>query len=120
MGYLDGMTSERIDALGNSNISAAAARYLPAAARSPPPPVEVLPMRSAEDVARWERLDDVIMGGQSSSGLEAAADGSGAVWRGELVVEGGGFCGARAGVRRHPWLGLTSAWQPLQIGRAHV
>ena len=28
------------------------------------------------------RLDDVIMGGQSSSGLAAAEDGSGAVWTG--------------------------------------
>lgn len=35
------------------------------------------------------------MGGNSSSGLAPAADGSGAVWRGDLVLEGGGFCGAR-------------------------
>jgi hypothetical protein len=35
------------------------------------------------------------MGGQSSSGLAPAADGSGAVWTGDLIVEGGGFCGAR-------------------------
>jgi hypothetical protein len=93
MGYLDGMTSERVDGGGVAAIAAAAAAFLP-------PPrletVEVLPMRSAEDLARWQRLDDVIMGGASSSGLAPAGDGrSGAVWRGELVVEGGGFCGAR-------------------------
>ena len=37
----------------------------------------------------WERLDDVIMGGQSDSGLQAAAEGQtpGAVWRGDLITQ---------------------------------
>ena len=58
---------------------------------------EVLPMRSEEDLMAWGRLDDVIMGGRSSSGL-APAEG-GAVWSGELITEGGGFCGTRTQAR---------------------
>lgn len=49
-------------------------------------------MRSAEDLALWQRLDDVIMGGQSSSGLAPAADGSGVVWTGAA-----GRCGPHYG-----------------------
>lgn len=60
----------------------------------------VLPMTSEADLAKWERLDDVIMGGQSSSTLGLALDGSGAVFSGDLIVEGGGFCGARTKVRQ--------------------
>ena len=58
----------------------------------------VLPMASDADLAVWERLDDVIMGGQSSSSLTAAGDGSGADFSGDLIIEGGGFCGARTKV----------------------
>lgn len=50
----------------------------------------VLPMRSAEELGVWQRLDDVIMGGSSDSGLEALPEGAevaGAVWRGNLIVE---------------------------------
>ncbi|KAL4457749.1 hypothetical protein ABPG75_012614 [Micractinium tetrahymenae] len=92
MGYLDDMTPERVDAQGVANVAAAAAKYLPRAQRSVE---DVLSMRSAEDIAKWQRLDDVIMGGQSESGLAPAEDGSGAVWTGDLIIEGGGFCGAR-------------------------
>lgn len=53
-------------------------------------------MRSAEDMEKWQRLDDVIMGGQSNSELRLAEDGTGAVWDGTVRVEGGGFCGARS------------------------
>lgn len=59
----------------------------------------VLPMASDADLAVWERLDDVIMGGQSSSTLRAAGDGSCADFSGDLIIEGGGFCGARTKVR---------------------
>lgn len=49
---------------------------------------EVLSMKTEADISeKWERLDDVIMGGQSRSKLQAAADGSGAVWRGDLILE---------------------------------
>jgi uncharacterized protein YbjT (DUF2867 family) len=92
MGYLDGMTSERVDAEGVSNIATAAKNFLPRQQKSS---VEILPMRSEEDLKRWQRLDDVIMGGNSSSVLSPAEDGSGALWSGDLVLEGGGFCGAR-------------------------
>ena len=36
---------------------------------------EVLPMRTADDLGVWERLDDVIMGGQSDSDLRPAEGG---------------------------------------------
>jgi len=95
--YLDDMTPERVDAQGVSNLVAAAQRFLPKPQRSVE---EVLSMRSAADLARWQRLDDVIMGGQSASGLEPAADGSGAVWNGGYGqrVGGGMPCLGVAGV----------------------
>jgi hypothetical protein len=104
MGYLDNMTSERVDAQGISNIAAAATKYLTSSAtktdsngqlRPRNTFEDVLPMKTAEDLEKWQRLDDVIMGGNSSSGLELSSDGTGAVWKGQLIVEGGGFCGAR-------------------------
>ena len=58
----------------------------------------MLPLSSARDIGKWERLDDVIMGGQSSSRLEAST--TGAVWSGELILEGGGFCGTRRKVQK--------------------
>jgi hypothetical protein len=58
---------------------------------------QVLGMGSEADLAQWERLDDVIMGGQSSSSLKATGEGA-AEFSGDLVIEGGGFCGARTKV----------------------
>jgi hypothetical protein len=49
----------------------------------------------------WERIDDVIMGGVSSSRLVAAADG-GALFEGRLRSEGGGFCGQRMRLLAEP------------------
>jgi hypothetical protein len=46
-------------------------------------------LHAPQDLEAWERLDDVIMGGSSSSGLTALEDGSGAAWKGDLVVEVG-------------------------------
>ena len=43
----------------------------------------------------WERIDDVIMGGVSSSRLVKLPDGSGASFEGRIRSEGGGFCGQR-------------------------
>ena len=60
----------------------------------------VLSMRSEKDIKKWERLDDVIMGGQSSSSLKASEDGA-ALFSGDLILEGGGFCGARTKVHSH-------------------
>ncbi len=57
----------------------------------------VVSMGSEQDIGRWERLDDVIMGGQSSSTLKATEDGA-ALFSGDLILEGGGFCGARTKV----------------------
>eukprot|EP00878_Enallax_costatus_P001050 GHUV01001185.1.p1 GENE.GHUV01001185.1~~GHUV01001185.1.p1 ORF type:complete len:643 (+),score=165.16 GHUV01001185.1:143-2071(+) len=95
-GYIGNMSPERVEAQGISNIIAAIQKHAPQiAAATPISSSSILPMITADDLAIWERLDDVIMGGSSSSGLAAAEDGSGAVWSGDLIVEGGGFCGAR-------------------------
>ena len=55
----------------------------------------VVPLRSDRDLVNWERIDDVIMGGQSSSSLQPSGNGQTAVWSGDLIIEGGGFCGTR-------------------------
>lgn len=55
----------------------------------------VLPLRSEADLRKWDRLDDVIMGGQSESKLKLG-EARTASWEGILRVEGGGFCGCRA------------------------
>lgn len=115
-GYVDDMSPERVEAQGVPNVLAAieAAGGPLAAQASAPPSVVVLPMAAgagkaagdADPLALWDRLDDVIMGGGSSSALVAAEvpaageQGSGskpasAIWRGTLVHEGGGFCGQR-------------------------
>ncbi|CAL5221994.1 g4282 [Coccomyxa viridis] len=91
MGYLDNMTSERVDAEGVKNVAAAAKEHIKAKDRKA---TTVVSMGSEQDIGRWERLDDVIMGGQSSSTLRATEDGA-ALFSGDLVIEGGGFCGAR-------------------------
>jgi uncharacterized protein YbjT (DUF2867 family) len=90
MGYLDDMTSERVDAGGVSNI-AKLAQKLP---KQPTESAQIMSMGSADDLKLWKQLDDTIMGGQSSSKLDVTADGT-AVWTGNLIVEGGGFCGQR-------------------------
>lgn len=46
------MTPERVDALGVANVAAAAAKHMQHAERSVQ---DVLPMRSAADLAKWQR-----------------------------------------------------------------
>ncbi|KXZ52027.1 hypothetical protein GPECTOR_10g1050 [Gonium pectorale] len=95
-GVIGGMTSEKVEAEGISSLMSLLPELLPK--RAERTSKMVLSMRTAEELAVWQRLDDVIMGGNSDSGLEALPEGAevaGAVWRGNLVVEGGGFCGAR-------------------------
>lgn len=109
MGYIDNMTSERVDAEGISNIAKAAKHFLPTQ-RFQPEVEQVLSMRTAADLDVWEKLDDTIMGGKSGSYLQTAEDlhgfqgdykdkqpydFKGSVWRGETITDGGGFCGAR-------------------------
>ena len=43
--------------------------------------------------ALWERIDDVVMGGVSSSKI--IVSDKGAEWRGIVRTDGGGFCGTR-------------------------
>eukprot|EP01035_Chromulina_nebulosa_P027039 gene27039-35491_t len=49
------------------------------------------------NLSQWNRLDDVIMGGRSSSSWrEVSWNGEGETfcrWSGELITQGGGFCG---------------------------
>lgn len=57
-------------------------------------------------VALWERIDDVVMGGVSSSKI--VASDSGAEWRGIVRTDGGGFCGTRTSALDAP-LDLSKA-----------
>eukprot|EP00873_Tetraselmis_striata_P015836 jgi/Tetstr1/436100/TSEL_024948.t1 len=94
MGFAAGSSPAEVDSAGVAALVAAAAEHLPATGSGSK---EVLSMRSAEDLETWRRLDDVIMGGQSSSVMalaEAGGEGT-AVWTGNLILEGGGFCGTR-------------------------
>ncbi|GMH41098.1 hypothetical protein BSKO_09008 [Bryopsis sp. KO-2023] len=84
--------AEQVDFLGVQNIAAAVKKFLPEADTSPK---QIVNMVSAKDLSKWERLDDVIMGGQSESKMALSEDGSGIVFTGQVVVEGGGFCGHR-------------------------
>eukprot|EP00775_Hariotina_reticulata_P006495 gene6495-6723_t len=63
-GYIDGMSPDRVEVQGMANILAALSQHVPqlssgAAITSS----SILPMRTAEDLEAWDRLDDVIMGG---------------------------------------------------------
>lgn len=53
-------------------------------------------------LAQWTRIDDVIMGGISSSRLVGAPDGSSALFEGKLRERGGGFCGQRMQLLSEP------------------
>lgn len=45
--------------------------------------------------AAFERVDDVVMGGVSSSRIKASAQEARLVWTGQVRVDGGGFAGVR-------------------------
>ncbi|KAG2439443.1 hypothetical protein HXX76_004799 [Chlamydomonas incerta] len=99
-GVIGGMSSEVVEAQGISTLMSVLPELLPK--KTERTSRVVLPMRTAEDLAVWNKLDDVIMGGASDSGLEPISDAeraqmgcAGAVWRGTLITEGGGFCGTR-------------------------
>jgi len=94
IGYIDNMTSERVDAMGNANIAAAAAKHLqrPKVLSFAP----VATFQTEEALQKWRRMDDVIMGGNSSSAWRLVpGQPAYGEWSGELVLEGGGFCGCR-------------------------
>lgn len=62
-----------------------------------------------ETLSLWERIDDVIMGGVSSSRLVMANDEAGGVlFEGRLREQGGGFCGQRMKLLAEP-LDLSAA-----------
>ncbi|CAG9466729.1 unnamed protein product [Pedinophyceae sp. YPF-701] len=92
-GYVDGMTPEVVHFKGNENIAQAAAKFLPAEdSVSAETKIRLL---ATKDVAKWEKQDDTIMGGTSTSAMDIGSDFEGAKWAGNLVAEGGGFCGIR-------------------------
>lgn len=93
-GYFDGLTPEDVEAKGVVNLMEVLPTVLPKATVQYN---SVVPMGNAEEVMIWDRMDDVIMGGKSSSVIEAAPDVGATVarWKGDLIIEGGGFCGAR-------------------------
>ena len=93
MGYLDGMTPERVDSKGVAAIAEAAAAFIPKQSKSSK---VVLSMQEGKDLEKWQKLDDVIMGGNSDSNLKLNESSDGFAWTGELIVEGGGFCGQRS------------------------
>ena len=93
MGYLNGMTPEKVDSQGVAAIATAAAKYVPKQGKSS---TVVMAFQSASDLEGWQKLDDVIMGGNSDSALSLSESGDGFIWSGRLVLEGGGFCGARS------------------------
>lgn len=53
MGYLDNMTSERVDKMGNENIAAAAKKYLKIATL---PEKKVVDFSDKEELAKWRRM----------------------------------------------------------------
>merc|ERR1719487_2445732 len=63
---------------------------------------------AASALEAWERIDDVIMGGVSSSRLVLDQSGGGALFEGRLRSEGGGFCGQRMRLLASP-LDLSAA-----------
>ena len=93
MGYLGDMNPSRVEVLGGENVLCAMKKHLKPATKET---IELLLLKTADHIAQWLPLDDVIMGGQSSSKLEVSPDHQGARWSGTLIVEGGGFCGNRS------------------------
>jgi len=92
-GFLPGLGSQDVDFKGVVNVVDALEKHQPEQARAGKEK-NLFSFKTEEDLKLWERLDDVIMGGRSSSSL--ALDDGFAEYRGDLIVEDGGFCGTRA------------------------
>ena len=90
---IEGMTPEMVDKEAVELVVAAASKALA--------PERLVRTKVASLNAGFAPLDDVIMGGRSSSAMERTSTnvgsaGDGATWTGEVVETGGGFCGARS------------------------
>jgi hypothetical protein len=90
--------AEDVDYLGKKNIIDATSKYLqpkPLATKS-----IVSFAKGSRDISRWKSLNDVIMGGKSSSEWkEIDWNGEGKDfmrWQGRIITEGGGFAGTIA------------------------
>ena len=92
---VEGMTPEMVDKDAVELVVAAASQALA--------PERLVRTKVASlNEGGFAPLDDVIMGGRSRSAMERTSTnvgsaGDGATWAGEVVEEGGGFCGARSG-----------------------
>lgn len=94
------MTSENVDYKGVSALVDACAKAgLDKKGSSGDTEVDIVTFKGGKGNVEWRRLDDVIMGGRSSSDWVTPQssnndkDNSYGTWKGEVIVEGGGFCG---------------------------
>lgn len=69
---------------GVQNIVDAAKRLIP---ETKDKKTQILSMSTPEDLKKWERLDDVIMGGQSESKISLVEEGTGMIFTGKVIVE---------------------------------
>ncbi|GAB5353807.1 hypothetical protein AAMO2058_000065500 [Amorphochlora amoebiformis] len=98
-GPVDGMTPEAVDYKGVSNVINSAKGVLPAS-KETVTPIFDFGWTPESAVDSWSSLDDVIMGGTSSS--EVNFVGGNLRWSGTVVSEGGGFCGMRTAMEEKP------------------
>ncbi|KAG5179544.1 NADH:ubiquinone oxidoreductase complex I [Tribonema minus] len=89
------LNAEAVDYRGNAAVLRACERAgLASTAAAAAASAPLCDFASGASLPEWAPLDDVIMGGKSSSAWDAAAgDRDFARWSGELVTDGGGFCG---------------------------
>ena len=66
-----------------------------------------LPIASGDGFARWQALNDTIMGGRSRGGVQATS--AGLVLEAFVEPEGGGFVSCRSPVLIRRWISLPMA-----------
>lgn len=92
--YENGLSPEAVDYRGVTNAAEAASMYLCGWKDGKTVMETVVAFSGSSDAtSSWKEMSDPIMGGRSSASWSNEADGS--VWGGEVVWEGGGFCGTR-------------------------
>eukprot|EP00466_Bigelowiella_natans_P018910 jgi/Bigna1/141651/aug1.64_g16359 len=89
-GPVDGLTPEKVDFEGVSNIAKLAGSTMKKPSKEDVSSVKLVKMSEG---GMWTTIDDTIMGGKSKSSIEIADDVL--KWSGGVITEGGGFCGLR-------------------------
>jgi len=92
-GPVDGMTPEAVDYQGVANIVKTAQRAMVPKTEVEYKDIYNFGWNQVKGAEEWTNFDDTIMGGTSKSELKPA--GGMIKWEGELVTDGGGFCGMR-------------------------